>query len=143
MSNNPFKKKNVIVQIGSFVVTRDSGGGHDWISVKAVSGFRSLRFRDDNPNFGKILEMARNHQYHDLLRHIVNMNFALSNTVPDGEFARDFYAALNNFVERAVKRSKTPTEEMEDEALKEMETLHELQAELTELTAGANEGTGN
>lgn len=143
MSNNPFKKKNVVVQIGNFIVTRDTGGDHDWISIKAVSGFWSLRYRDDNPNFGKILEMARHPEYHDLLRHVINMNFALSNTIPDGEFAKDFYAALNNYVARTIARAETPTEEMEEAALKEMETLHELQAELTDLTVGANEGTGN
>lgn len=143
MSNNPFKKKNVLAQIGNFVVTRDAGGEHEWISIKAVCGFWSLRFRDDNPNYGKILEMARNPQYHDLLRHIVNINFALSNTIPDGELAKDVYAALNGFVNRAVKRAGTPTEEMEAEALKEMETLHELQTELTELVVGADEGAGN
>lgn len=140
MSNNPFKKKNVITQIGNFIVCRDTGGDHDWISINAVSGFWSLRFRDDNPNFGKILEMARNTEYHDLLRHIINMNFALSNTVPDGEMAKDFYTALNNYVGRTIARAETPTEEMEDAALKEMQTLHELQAELIEVTGNTNEG---
>ena len=143
MSSNPFKKKNVIVKIGSFVVCRDTSNEHDWISIKAINGFWSLRFRDDNPQFGKILEMARNPEYHDLLRHIINMNFALSNTVPDGEMAKDFYKSLNNYVARTIARSKTPTAEMEDAALKEMQILHELQTELTEVITATDEGAGN
>lgn len=32
-------KKTNGIQVGNFIVTRDNGSEHDWISIKAVSGF--------------------------------------------------------------------------------------------------------
>ena len=41
-------KKTNGIQVGNFIVTRDNGSEHDWISIKAVSGFWSMRFRDSD-----------------------------------------------------------------------------------------------
>ena len=49
-------KKTNGIQVGNFIVTRDNGSEHDWISIKAVSGFWSMRFRDDNVMFSRIRE---------------------------------------------------------------------------------------
>ena len=36
-------KKTNGIQVGNFIVTRDNGSEHDWISIKAVSGFWSKK----------------------------------------------------------------------------------------------------
>lgn len=146
MSNNPFKKKskdkNVILRLDSFLITKETGAERNWVGVKSKDGFWSLRFRDDNPMYGKILKMAADEQYHVLLRHFINMSFSLTNIVPDGQFAKDFYVGLNAFVQRTIEHSKNPTEEEEKQAIEEQEVLYELQQELNDLTS-EDEGTGN
>ncbi|MCM1219941.1 MAG: hypothetical protein NC548_36170 [Lachnospiraceae bacterium] len=138
MSNKPKKLKNVILQVGNFVITKDSGE-HDWVCIKATSGFWTLRYRDDHAMYGRILEMVRNKEAHDLLRYFINMCFMMASTLPDGPFVKGFFDAYQDYVNRMVERKGIPTEKEEDEAIEEMKTLHELQSELTDLTAAANE----
>ena len=60
-------KKTNGIQVGNFIVTRDNGSEHDWISIKAVSGFWSMRFRDDNGMFSRIRELANNKELREYL----------------------------------------------------------------------------
>lgn len=145
MSNKPKNFKSSILQLGSFYVTRETGGEHDWVSIKAKDGGWTLRYRDDNFIYGQILQLVRDPEGHDLLRSFINMNYMLSNVLPDGEFVKGFFEVYQAYVVRMVAKKSIPTEKEEDDALKEMEALHELQSELTELTmaANANEGTGD
>ena len=40
--------KKTIARVGNFIVTKENGNGMDWVSIKAVSGFWTMRFRQDN-----------------------------------------------------------------------------------------------
>ena len=60
-------KKTNGIQVGNFIVTRDNGSEHDWISIKAVSGFWSMRFRDDNGMFSRIRELTNNKELREYL----------------------------------------------------------------------------
>ena len=51
--------KKVPLQFGNFTITRDSSNEHDWISIKAISGFWTMRFRDDNEMFERIRLLAQ------------------------------------------------------------------------------------
>lgn len=145
MSNKPKKFKNAILQLGNFVITKESGSEHDWVRIKAVSGFWTISFRDDNAMFGWIIEMARDKETHVLLRYFINMNFMIGSTLPDGQFVKEFFESYTSYINRMVESKGVPTEKEESEAVEEMQTLYELQAELTELTKTEtkNEGTGD
>ena len=43
--------KKTIARVGNFIVTKENGNGMDWVSIKAVSGFWTMRFRQDNMMF--------------------------------------------------------------------------------------------
>lgn len=75
-------KKTNGIQVGNFIVTRDNGSEHDWISIKAVSGFWSMRFRDDNGMFSRIRELANNKELREYLETWIKVCFLISNATP-------------------------------------------------------------
>lgn len=127
------KKAKKGLEIGSFVVTRDTGTEHDWVCIRAIVGNWTLRYRDDSALYGKILEMARNKEYHDLLRYFINMNFMLANTLPDAQFVKDFFVAFNDYTKRMVDAMKDPSRDEQDRHAEEAEALVGLQSEISEI----------
>ncbi len=86
-------KKTNGIQVGNFIVTRDNGSEHDWISIKAVSGFWSMRFRDDNGMFSRIRELANNKELREYLETWIKVCFLISNATPDVKFMEEFLKA--------------------------------------------------
>ena len=56
--------KKTIARVGNFIVTKENGNGMDWVSIKAVSGFWTMRFRQDNMMFRMVNEMAGDENLH-------------------------------------------------------------------------------
>ena len=113
-------KKTNGIQVGNFIVTRDNGSEHDWISIKAVSGFWSMRFRDDNEMFERIRLLANNKDFSEYMETWIKVNFLMANCTPDAEFMKDFFEAYTKMNERLLSRRKQISEE-EDKAILEQE----------------------
>lgn len=113
-------KKTNGIQVGNFIVTRDNGSEHDWISIKAISGFWTMRFRDDNEMFERIRLLANNKDFGEYMDTWIKVNFLMSNCTPDAEFMKDFFEAYTKMNERLISRRKQISEE-EDKAILEQE----------------------
>lgn len=122
------KEKNVVAKVGNFVIAKESGNGLDWMSVKAVSGFWTVRYREDNSIYGMILMLARNKDYGAYLEAFVNTVYVLSNCTPDLEFLEEFHKAYHGMMER--RRAVPATEEEDKAALDEVKAMYEMQEEL-------------
>lgn len=120
--------KKVIARVGNFVVTKENGNGMDWVSIKAVSGFWTLRFREDNPMYHTVVMLCENDDLHAYLEGWINSVYVLGNTTPDLEFFKAFYNAFDSMNNRREKE-QLPEEENK-EILKEMKTLEEMKEEL-------------
>ncbi|MDC2181979.1 hypothetical protein [Bacteroides thetaiotaomicron] len=130
-------KKTNGIQVGNFIVTRDNGSEHDWISIKAVSGFWSMRFRDDNEMFERIRLLANNKDFSEYMETWIKVNFLMANCTPDAEFMKDFFEAYTKMNERLLSRRKQISEE-EDKAILEQE---KATYELKEQAKQQNEGS--
>lgn len=120
--------KKVIARVGNFIVTKENGNGMDWVSIKAVSGFWTLRFREDNQMYHTVVMLCENDNLHAYLEGWINSVYVLGNTTPDLEFFEAFYNAFDSMNNR---RGKEPLPEEEDkEILKEMKALEEMKEEL-------------
>lgn len=120
--------KKIIARVGNFIVTRENGNGMDWVSIKAVSGFWTLRFREDNQMYHTVVMLCENDNLHAYLEGWINSVYVLGNTTPDLEFFEAFYNAFDSMNNR---RGKEPLPEEEDkEILKEMKALEEMKEEL-------------
>ena len=93
-------KKTNGIQVGNFIVTRDNGSEHDWISIKAVSGFWSMRFRDDNGMFSRIRELTNNKELREYLETWIKVCFLISNATPDVKFMEEFFKSYSDLTER-------------------------------------------
>ena len=89
-------KKTNGIQVGNFIVTRDNGSEHDWISIKAVSGFWSMRFRDDNGMFSRIRELTNNKELREYLETWIKVCFLISNATPDVKFMEEFFKSYSD-----------------------------------------------
>lgn len=121
--------KKAPLQFGNFTVTRDSGNEHDWISIKAVSGFWTMRFRDDNEMFERIRLLANNKDFSEYMETWIKVNFIMSNCTPDADFMKDFFKAYTNMNERLLSRQKKISEEEDNAILEQEKTTHELKEE--------------
>lgn len=120
--------KKIIARVGNFIVTKENGNGMDWVSIKAVSGFWTLRFREDNQMYHTVVMLCENDNLHAYLEGWINSVYVLGNTTPDLEFFEAFYNAFDSMNNR---RGKEPLPEEEDkEILKEMKALEEMKEEL-------------
>ena len=70
-------EKKVLARVGNFQVTGEFGDGHDWISVKAVSGFWTLRFRDDNRMFAFLTQLCSDRDLRPYLECWINANYVM------------------------------------------------------------------
>lgn len=120
--------KKIIARVGNFIVTRENGNGMDWVSIKAVSGFWTLRFREDNQMYHTVVMLCENDNLHAYLEGWINSVYVLGNTTPDLEFFEAFYNAFDSMNNR--KKNKPVPEEEDKEILKEMKALEEMKEEL-------------
>lgn len=119
--------KKIIARVGNFIVTRENGNGMDWVSIKAVSGFWTLRFREDNQMYHTVVMLCENDNLHTYLEGWINSVYVLGNTTPDLEFFEAFYNAFDSMNNR--KKNKPVPEEEDKEILKEMKALEEMKEE--------------
>ena len=87
------KEKNVVARVGNFVIVKESGNGMDWVSVKAVSGFWTVRYREDNKMYGSLLMMAKHEDFRPYLENWITSLYVMANAVPDLDFYEDFLNA--------------------------------------------------
>ncbi len=116
------KKKNVIARVGNFEITKDGGSEHNYLRIKSVSGHWGVTYRDDNEMYGKIMAMCRDKEHLHLF--VLHLYYTTTITI-DEQFALDFMVAVEAMSERMAKAQGEPTEEEENEAIKEMEVLED------------------
>lgn len=120
--------KKIIARVGNFIVTKENGNGMDWVSIKAVSGFWTFRFREDNQMYHTVVMLCENDNLHTYLEGWINSVYVLGNTTPDLEFFEAFYNAFDSMNNR--KKNKPVPEEEDKEILKEMKALEEMKEDL-------------
>lgn len=118
--------KKVPLQFGNFTITRDNSSEHDWISIKAISGFWTMRFRDDNEMFERIRLLANNKDFSEYMETWIKVNFLMANCTPDAEFMKDFFEAYTKMNERLLSRRKEISEEEDQAILAQEKASYEL-----------------
>ncbi len=128
-------KKNMVARVGNFEITKDGGAEHEYLRIKSVSGHWGVTYRDDNEIYGKILAMCRDREYAKTLeRHVVHL-FYTTTIMIDEQFAMDFLISLEAMRDRKAKAQGEPTEEEENETIREMEALEDAK-DLLKLATG-------
>ncbi|MBR8706943.1 hypothetical protein [Bacteroides pyogenes] len=130
-------KKKDGIQVGNFIVTRDSGSEHDWIGIKAVSGFWSIRFRDDNMMFVRIRELANNKEFHEYLEAWIRVCYLISNSTPDVPFLDEFFKSYSALSERLRALQNPVSTEDDEKVLEEERIMNNLKEAVKEV--GENE----
>ena len=120
--------KKIIARVGNFIITRENGNDMDWASIKAVSGFWTLRFREDNQMYHTVVMLCENDNLHAYLEGWINSVYVLGNTTPDLEFFEAFYNAFDSMNNR--KKNKPVPGEEDKEILKEMQALEEMKEDI-------------
>lgn len=130
--------KKTIARVGNFIVTKENGNGMDWVSIKAVSGFWTMRFRQDNMMFRMVNEMAGDENLHAYLESWVKMCYLMSNCMPDLDFMEEFYKSYSDWSERQAKSEEVLSDEEDAKILEEERRKWEMKNELS----GMNDGKG-
>ena len=115
-------EKRVIARVGNFIVTKENGNGMDWVSIKAVSGFWTMRFRQDNMMFRMVNEMAGDENLHAYLESWVKMCYLKS---------------YSDWSERQAKSEEVLSDEEDAKILEEERRKWEMKEELSDLDEGA------
>lgn len=118
------KKKPL--QIGNFLVVREGSNEHAWISIKAVSGFWTMRFRDDNEMFERIRLLANNKDFHEYIETWIKVCYLMANCTPDAEFMKVFFEGYSQMNDRLLSRQKEISEEEDQKILEQEKTAYEL-----------------
>lgn len=121
--------KKTPLRFGNFTVTRDSGNEHDWITIKAVSGFWTMRFRDDNEMFERIRLLANNKDFHEYIETWIKVCYLIANCTPDAEFMKVFFEGYTQMNDRLLSRQKEISEEEDQKILEQEKTAYELKEE--------------
>lgn len=121
------KEKNVIARVGNFVIVKESGNGMDWVSVKAISGFWTVRYREDNKMYGSLLMMAKHDDFRPYLENWITSLYVMANAVPDLDFYSDFLKAYQAMNDRMQEKH---TDEEDMKALEEVRTMEEMKEEI-------------
>lgn len=119
-------EKKEIARIGNFSLTKEEGNGHEWISIKAISGFWTLRFRDDNSMFHFIIDMVEDKSFHDYLEAYIKMCYVICNTTPDLDFMGEFFKSYSDYQERVNAKVEKISDEEDAEILEEERVYHEM-----------------
>lgn len=128
--------KNIIARVGNFIVTKESGNGMDWISVKASSGFWTMRFRQDNMMFRMVDGMAGDENLHAYLESWVKMCYLMSNCMPDLDFMEEFYKSYTGWCDRQTKQEEVLSDEEDAKILEEERRKWEMKNELSGMDGG-------
>lgn len=123
-------KKKEPLQFGNFTVTKESGNEHDWISIKAVSGFWTMRFRDDNEMYGRIRLLANNKKYSEYIDSWIKICYLISNCTPDVEFMKDFFEAYSSMSDRIAARQTQLSEEEDKAILEQDKAFYEIKEQI-------------
>lgn len=124
-------EKKVLARVGNFQVTGEFGNGHDWISVKAISGFWTLRFRDDNQMFSILTRLCSDLGLRPYLECWIKANYVMTTSTPDLEYYDVFFEAYSAFQDRERIRTQGETSrEGEEKILREMKTMQEMKDEI-------------
>lgn len=130
-------EKKVIARMGNFIVTKESGNGMEWVSVKASSGFWTVRFREDNQMYHTVLTLCENEDLHAYLEGWINYVYVSSNATPDLEFFEQFYNAYDAMNKR---RQAEPLSDKEDaEILEDVKAMEEMKEEIKKEIDNENE----
>ena len=121
------KEKNVIARVGNFVIVKKSGNGMDWVSVKAVSGFWTVRYREDNKMYGTFLMLAKHEDFRPYLENWITSLYVMANAFPDLDFYEDFMNAYKAMNDRMQEKY---TDEEDIKALEEVRTMEEMKEEI-------------
>ena len=121
------KEKNVIARVGNFVIVKESGNSMGWVSVKATSGFWTVRYREDNAMYGVLLMLVETEEYRDYLEAFVKAVYVLASCTPDLDFLGDFY---NAYISMQERRKKEATEDEDKAALEEVRVMEEMKEEV-------------
>lgn len=127
MEKKEKNEKNVIARVGNFVITKESGNGMDWVSVKAVSGFWTVRYREDSRMYGMLVMMSKNKALEKYLENWVTALYTMAQSTPDLKFYEEFMHAYQGLTERA--KLPEATEEEDKEALEEVKMEQEMKEE--------------
>lgn len=122
-------KKKLLVELDQFIVSKEGSNEHDWISIKAVSGFWTMRFRDDNMMYHSIVGMAEDDSLHDYLEAFIRMCYVMSNTLLDLDFIGDFFKIYSELQDRMLAKSPSISDEEDARILEEERKFYELKEE--------------
>lgn len=124
--------KKTPLQFGNFTVTKENSNEHDWISIKAISGFWTMRFRDDNEMFEKIRLLANKKDFHDYIETWIKVCYLISNSTPDIKFMEDFFEAYTKMNERLLSGQEQISEEEDLKILEQEKLKYELRDKTVE-----------
>ncbi len=132
------KKKNIL-QLGNFAISKDCGGGHDWLCVKAVNGFWTLRFRDDNLMYARLKMLIEEKTLHEYLSTYITTVYLISNTTPDIDYFNDFFKSYSAMAERNKKLAKQATQEEDEKIINDMQTIQEIKENIATIEKSSSD----
>lgn len=127
-------------QYGNFVLTHDEKKGY--VTVKAVSGYWQLKFRNDHAMFGALLRFADDKEMDRYFEHLFGLWHIFCHGLPDGKCLDDVVKAFEGWFERLreAERVKEVTKEEEEKIISEVATGEEMREEaLKELEDGSKD----
>lgn len=108
--------------MGNFEISEEREIGHNWLRIKAVSGFWETRFRDDNEMYDKIRRILSEPVLERHLTACIQLSYIVCNTVPDLPFLEDMTSSYVRMSERY--QAKPLTDEEDKKILDEMEETY-------------------
>ena len=130
------KNNNDKLQVGNFMLKRESNKMGEFMAVKALNGQWQMRWGDGCLMYGHLLRMMQEKDESNL-HALFFLLFATTSCMHSTEF----YLGLNKLIVEeldAVPEEKQPTEKEEEEALKEVQEMTELQDELEQIEKEEN-----
>lgn len=117
-----------IRQYGNFVLCHDSKAG--FVSVRAVSGFWQIRYRNDHPMFGALLRFSSDRTMDVYLEHFFNLVYVLTQGFPDGECLEGVLDAVGSWYSRLSVPEKEVSVEEDDRILGEVVMSEQMREEI-------------
>ena len=137
------KNENKWRQVGNYLLGIEKNATGSFLVCKTVAGNWSVRWRDDTIMFGLMLSIVRNEAAEEYLHALITLMFTASS------YPHDLVALMNktelpviqgftkliaeqNDYEASLKPQ--PTEEENQESLKEMKMIAEMEKQLSEMS---------
>lgn len=109
-------------RLGNFEISEEIDADHNWLRIKAVSGFWETRFRDDNEMYDKVRRILAEPVLEQHLTACIQLSYIVCNTVPDLQFLEDMTNAYVRMSERY--QAKPLTDEEDKKILDEMKETY-------------------